>query len=42
MTLDKYKGASPGQLGLRVWHSGAALHVSLGKAWLAGKRSQVQ
>ena len=40
MGVEKYKGVSPGQLALKVWHSGAALHVSLGKAWLAGKRSQ--
>ena len=40
MGVEKYKGVSPGQLALRVWHSGPALHVSLGKAWLAGKRSQ--
>lgn len=40
MGVEKYKGVSPGQLALRVWHSGSALHVSLGKAWLAGKRSQ--
>ena len=40
MGVEKYKGESPGQLALRVWHSGSALHVSLGKAWLAGKRSQ--
>ena len=32
MGVEKYKGVSPGQLALRVWHSGPALHVSLGKA----------
>ena len=40
MTVAKYKGADPGRLSCRVWHSGPSLHVALGQAWLGGKRSQ--
>ena len=40
MTLDKYKGAEPGKLDIKVSYDGGMLTVSLGRAYLSGKRSQ--
>jgi len=40
MTIDKYKGEKPGKLNFKVTYNRGTLTVSLGQAWLAGKRSQ--
>jgi len=40
MTIEKYKGQKPGKLNFKVSYNRGTLTVSLGQAWLAGKRSQ--
>ena len=41
ITVEKYKGALPGSLDLRVSYDAGCLYVGLGQASLYGKPSQV-